>query len=164
MNGESLERIAGQVAESVLKHIPAIVAEQIKLAAVDETRRLSIGVLNDIDRQEVERWKNILIDWREYRAWLKNKAEADEAFVSQFNDSGVGRKISRWSLYRKWKAYKERGDAGLVDTRGRHRKHVRPAEIRVIPGRQGFATTAEYKEYRAGSGAGKQAAISISKR
>ena len=76
------------------------------------------------DRQEIERWKEILNNWRSFREsdTVKDKAEADERYV-EFVNITYQMNLKVRTLYRKWKAWKEEGEEALIDKRGRHGNH-----------------------------------------
>ena len=76
------------------------------------------------DRQEIERWKEILNNWRSFREsdTVKDKAEADERYV-EFANITYQMNLKVRTLYRKWKAWKEKGEEALIDKRGRHGNH-----------------------------------------
>lgn len=76
------------------------------------------------DRQEIERWKEILNNWRSFREsdTVKDKKEADERYV-EFANITYQMNLKVRTLYRKWKAWKEEGEEALIDKRGRHGNH-----------------------------------------
>ncbi len=80
--------------------------------------------LTDGERTEVAFWKKTLADWTEYRNG-RDREQADEEYVTYLRNTYPDMKFSIRQLYRKQKAYRESGDAGLVDWRGKHAGHKR---------------------------------------
>lgn len=84
------------------------------------------------ERQEVNLWKSILQEWREYRNGYKGSMpEADQAFVQYLQIQYKGMKFSPRILLRQWKAWQEHGEGALIDGRGKHGNHARavPDEV-----------------------------------
>ncbi|MCI8736886.1 MAG: transposase [Lachnospiraceae bacterium] len=100
-----------------------------------ETKPVAVKCLEDLsfeERQEVNRWKEILQEWREYRNGYEGCMEqADEAFVQYLQIQYPGMKFSRRILQRQWKALQEQGEGALIDRRGKHGNHKKtiPDEV-----------------------------------
>lgn len=85
---------------------------------------ISIERLSSEERKEIEIWKEILNNWRSYRSGCKSKAEADENFLEFAGLTYPDIKINNVrTLYRKWNALNEQGEAALLDKRGKHENH-----------------------------------------
>ncbi len=86
--------------------------------------KLDYETISAEDRQEIERWKEILNNWRTFRNGdtVDNKKEADERYV-EFANITYQMDLKVRTLYRKWKAWKEEGEEALIDKRGRHGNH-----------------------------------------
>lgn len=82
----------------------------------------NVEQLTDAERTEVAFWKKVLADWAEYRNG-RDREQADEEYVTYLRNTYPEMKFSVRQLYRKQKAYRESGDAGLVDWRGKHAGH-----------------------------------------
>jgi prophage antirepressor-like protein len=118
---EAVRTLTEQVSAAVLSKISGVVASEV----TDAARRLRLAdELTDGERCETEFWKKTLTDWREFRMYISNKEDADRAFIAKFNDEHPGRRVSRNTIYRKWKNWRDVGDRALLDTRGRHDNHV----------------------------------------
>ena len=100
-----------------------------------EKRIVAVKCLEDLsfeERQEVNLWKGILEEWREYRSsYSGSLPEADEAFVQYLQIQYSGMKFSPQILRRQWKALKEQGEGALIDRRGKHGNHKKaiPDEV-----------------------------------
>ena len=90
----------------------------------EKVLKLDYESISADDRQEIERWKEILNNWRSFREsdTVKDKAEADERYV-EFANITYQMNLKVRTLYRKWKAWKEEGEEALIDKRGRHGNH-----------------------------------------
>ncbi|MEE1517281.1 MAG: Mu transposase C-terminal domain-containing protein [Lachnospiraceae bacterium] len=90
----------------------------------EKVLKLDYESISAEDRQEIERWKEILNNWRSFREseTVKDKAEADERYV-EFANITYQMNLKVRTLYRKWKAWKEEGEEALIDKRGRHGNH-----------------------------------------
>lgn len=101
-----------------------------------EARLVPVRCLEDLsfeERQEVNRWKEILQEWREYRnGYEGSKEEADEAFVQYLQIRYKGMKFSRRILQRQWKALQEQGEGALIDRRGKHGNHKKAVSDEVF--------------------------------
>ncbi len=100
-----------------------------------EKKIVAVKCLEDLsfeERQEVNLWKGILEEWREYRSsYPGSLPEADEAFVQYLQIQYSGMKFSPQILRRQWKALKEQGEGALIDRRGKHGNHKKaiPDEV-----------------------------------
>ena len=92
---------------------------------VKESPSLDTEQLTDEERAEISFWKKLIIQWQQFRALKKNKAEADEAFVEMARVQNPTAKLTVRKLYRKDKALRDEGEAGLIDKRGKHSGHSR---------------------------------------
>lgn len=89
-----------------------------------KTVDINIERLSASERTEAALWKEILSNWRSYRAGCKDKAEADNNFLEFASLTYPSIKIGNVrTLYRKWKILNEQGEAALVDKRGKHENH-----------------------------------------
>ena len=90
----------------------------------EKVLKLDYESISAEDRQEIERWKEILNNWRSFREsdTVKDKKEADERYV-EFANITYQMNLKVRTLYRKWKAWKEEGEEALIDKRGRHGNH-----------------------------------------
>lgn len=100
-----------------------------------EKRIVAVKCLEDLsfeERQEVNLWKGILEDWREYRnGYEGKKEEADMKFVELLQIKYPGMKFSPQILGRQWKALHKQGEGALIDRRGKHGNHKKaiPDEV-----------------------------------
>lgn len=83
------------------------------------------------ERQEVAKWKNILDEWKEYREKGGPKKERDEEFVDYISKKYPEFHFSVRILQRQAQALREKGEAALIDRRGKHKNHHRaiPPEV-----------------------------------
>lgn len=88
-----------------------------------EPELFNVEEITASQREEIEMWKKILDDWQKFRSSETNKAEADESFITLINVQRPELKLTRRTLYRKWKAFNEKGAGALLDKRGRHNNH-----------------------------------------
>lgn len=102
--------------------IHGIKAESERKQTVRPELLKNVEQLTEDERAEVAFWKKTLADWTEYRNG-KNREQADEEYVTYLRNTYSDMKFSVRQLYRKQKAYRENGDAGLVDWRGKHASH-----------------------------------------
>ena len=93
--------------------------EEIMLGFDDE-------LLSASERQEIALWKQIISEWRTYRHTCGlSKEAADDSYIELVNVKNPDLKLTRRSLYRKWSALNDKGDAALIDRRGKHGKHAK---------------------------------------
>lgn len=83
----------------------------------------TIQELTEKEQQEILYWKRLLQSWRAYREDAKEKEKADEEFIKLISIQQGGASLNRRTLYRKWKALKEKGERALLDGRGKHKNH-----------------------------------------
>lgn len=76
------------------------------------------------ERSEMAFWIDTVEKWQRYRNApnVKKKTDVDELFVASIKLEHPDIDISVDTLYRRWKAYKEKNWEALVDNRGKHRK------------------------------------------
>ncbi len=123
--------VVGQTTAAVMAGLPAVVEEAVKAMMNVTPRNEENFKLNTIDWEEAAFWENVLSEWREYRRKFANKDTADKQFVKEFNEKNPGLKIGQRTLYRKWKAFNEKGGYALIDKRGRHGNHRRKTVTEV---------------------------------
>ncbi|MGL4791253.1 MAG: helix-turn-helix domain-containing protein, partial [Anaerotignaceae bacterium] len=114
------------------RHLKAI---EKQLKNVEEEKNplpLDREKLTEEERQEIVFWKNLISEWQQFRSLKKNKAEADEIFIEMANLRNKNITLSRRALYRKDKAFKEFGEVGLLDKRGKHSSHARKLTDEVL--------------------------------
>lgn len=92
---------------------------------------LTLEEMSEDERKEVARWKNILEDWRAFRLQPGKKAELDQMFIDQIRGQYPDMKFSVRTLQRQAQAYREQGEAALIDRRGKHGNHKKtmPDEV-----------------------------------
>lgn len=92
---------------------------------------LTLEEMSAEERQEVARWKNILEDWQAFRLQPGRKSELDQMFVEQVSGQYPDMKFSVRILQRQAQAYREQGEAALIDRRGKHGNHKKtmPDEV-----------------------------------
>ncbi|MEG2125728.1 MAG: MerR family transcriptional regulator, partial [Hydrogenoanaerobacterium sp.] len=116
--------------------LPPELATAKKALPPAQTKPLEEFTLDE--REQIERWQNILSDWQIFRAnkaYKHNKAKADEDFVQQCRESyGDELAISVDILYRRLSAYRRGDIAGLVDKRGQWKRGTSsvPEEIKDL--------------------------------
>lgn len=102
-----------------------------KKPAQPELVPIDMEQLTETERQEVIFWKNVLIEWSEYRHNAESKKKADDEFVSYLNSKYSDKKFNLRLLYRKQEALRTSGENALIDMRGKHGNHKRavPKEV-----------------------------------
>lgn len=91
--------------------------------ADEEVPEVNYEALTEDERQEIAKWRKIISDWQEYRNSGESKEKADREFVAMANIQNPELKLTRRTLYRKDKALREKGEAALIDKRGKHKEH-----------------------------------------
>lgn len=84
------------------------------------------------EREEIVFWKDILLEWEDYRPPGRSRKEATADFVSYLQEKYPEMVFSERILYRKAQALRESGDAALVDRRGKHGKHKKAIPEKVF--------------------------------
>lgn len=86
------------------------------------------------ERREVAFWKKTLEEWRAFRNRDCCKAEADKIFVEQISGQYPEMHFSVRMLQRKDQAWREQGEAALIDRRGKHKNHKKaiPDEVFAV--------------------------------
>lgn len=76
------------------------------------------------EREEIDFWIEIVQEWQEFRnkPGVSSKTAVDEHFETFCKLQYPDRNISIDTLYRKWKAVKEKDYKGLIDKRGKWKK------------------------------------------
>ncbi|MEG2372432.1 MAG: transposase family protein [Hydrogenoanaerobacterium sp.] len=116
--------------------LPPELATAKKALPPAQTKPLEEFTLDE--REQIERWQNILSDWQIFRAnkaYKHNKAKADEDFVQQCRECyGDELVVSTDVLYRRLSAYRRGDIAGLVDKRGQWKRGTSsvPEEIKDL--------------------------------
>lgn len=92
---------------------------------------VTLEEMSQEERQEVAKWKNILDEWKEYREKGGPKKERDEEFVDYISKKYPEFHFSVRILQRQAQALREKGEAALIDRRGKHKNHHRaiPPEV-----------------------------------
>ncbi len=100
--------------------------EKPEQSALCVTDFVDSEALSASERDEIAFWKQTLTEWRQYRHTSGlGMEEADEAFIKLCALKYPDSKFNRRTLYRKWSALNDKGEAALVDRRGRHGGHAR---------------------------------------
>ena len=103
-------------------------------SALKPAEKVNLETLTQTERNQVAFWTEMLSQWNTFRVVSSlSKAEADAQFVaftnvnlaSESTFDGLPTEINVKMLYRKAKALKDKGEAGLVDKRGKHGSHNR---------------------------------------
>lgn len=81
--------------------------------------------LTQEEREEIIFWKRTLEDWQRYRDCAFSKEQADEAYIEMFAVQHPEIRLTRRTLYRKWRDWQKKGEAALADRRGKHESHQR---------------------------------------
>lgn len=92
---------------------------------------VTLEEMSEDERREVAFWKNILTDWRAFRSRGGLKAEADQIFLQKISGQYPEMRFSVRMLQRKDQAWREQGEAALIDRRGKHKNHkkIMPDEV-----------------------------------
>lgn len=111
-------------------------SKEMKEAAAPESPNMEL--FTEEERAEITLWKQILAEWNVYRNEYRDKngkqnmAEADEIHVKALIERYPDMKFSRRILQRKDQYLRERGEASLVDRRGKHDNHGRVIDAYVF--------------------------------
>lgn len=129
--GNEMDFVIKTVTESIIKQLPAIVAETVKsiLKCLPESKENLR--LNPLDWNEAAFWENVLSDWRSFRGNYANKEQADRDFIKNINEQYPNMRIGRRTLYRKWHDFTAGGSTALIDKRGRHGNHKKKVIVTV---------------------------------
>jgi len=95
-----------------------------------QAEQLNFEAITAEEREEIAFWKGILKEWNTFRVTSPlPKGEADAQFEDFINVKLSGTKhdvnISIKTLHRKRKALYEKGEAALIDKRGKHKGHAK---------------------------------------
>jgi len=95
------------------------------MAAKPEKPQITVTLeeMSGEERREVAFWKNLLTDWRAFRSRGGLKAEADQIFLQKISEKYPEMHFSIRMLQRKDQAWREQGEAALIDRRGKHKNH-----------------------------------------
>lgn len=128
-----IRSVVSQTTAAIMTQLPAIISEAVKSMLNLVPRDTQNFELNAIEWNEIAYWEDVLAEWREFRRGKPNKDDVDRQFLTLYNAKHPDKPLSRRTLYRKWKAFCEKGGAALLDMRGKHGNHRRKvvAEITV---------------------------------
>lgn len=92
---------------------------------------LSLEEMTSDERVQVATWKKILDEWKAFRSTGGAKSELDQIFVEELKKRYPEMKVSVRILQRQDQAYREQGEAALIDRRGKHGNHKKaiPDEV-----------------------------------
>ena len=92
---------------------------------------MSLEDMTEKERVQVATWKRILAGWKAYRTGEGHKAVLDQEYVEQLREEYPEMKFSVRILQRQDQAYREQGEAALIDRRGKHENHKKavPDEV-----------------------------------
>lgn len=92
---------------------------------------LTLEEMTESERREVAFWKNIIEEWRAFRNRGGSKAEADQIFLQKLQERYPEMHFSVRMIQRKDQAWREQGEAALIDRRGKHNNHKKtmPDEV-----------------------------------
>ncbi len=95
---------------------------------------LTLEEMSEDERRQVAFWKKTLEEWRTFRNRDCCKAEADRIFVARISEQYPEMHFSVRILQRQDKAWREQGEAALIDRRGKHDNHKKaiPNEVFAI--------------------------------
>lgn len=84
----------------------------------EQYKNMTIEVLTDKQRAEIEFWKKVIRSWQAFiNEYPKQRTEKTNEFVKMWNITNPDKKISARTLNRKFERQKEYGDIGLTDCR-----------------------------------------------
>lgn len=92
---------------------------------------ITLEEMSEEERREVAFWKNVLTDWLAFRSRGGSKAEADQIFLKKVSEQYPEMHFSIRMIQRKEQAWREQGEAALIDRRGKHKNHKKgiPDEV-----------------------------------
>lgn len=95
---------------------------------------LTLEEMSEDERRQVAFWKKILGEWKTFRSRDCCKAEADRIFVERISEQYPEMRFSVRMLQRKDQAWREQGEAALIDRRGKHKNHKKaiPDEVFAV--------------------------------
>ena len=102
---------------------PSAVALAQKLSGDGTPPKKPLDYYTAEEREAIAFWMRLVSDWLDYRKKPgANKAKVDEQFVLLCKLEHPELQISIDTLYRRWKAIKEKDYDGLIDKRGKWKK------------------------------------------
>ena len=95
---------------------------------------LTLEEMSEDERRQVAFWKKTLEEWKAFRNRNCCKAEADRIFVERISEQYPEMHFSVRILQRKDQAWREQGEAALIDRRGKHNNHKKaiPDEVFAV--------------------------------
>lgn len=90
--------------------------------------------MSETERWEVAFWKKTIEEWRAFRSQGGSKAEADQIFVKKLQEQYPEMHFSVRMIQRQDQAWREQGEAALIDRRGKHKNHKKaiPDEVFAV--------------------------------
>lgn len=86
-------------------------------------RQMTIEDCTAQQRQEIQIWTAILLEWHAGRIQYSKKTDYDKLYVGKCQLEHPDLQVSTGILYRKWNAYQEHDLAGMLGIRGGWNKH-----------------------------------------
>lgn len=95
---------------------------------------LTLEEMTESERREVAFWKRTIEEWRAFRSRGGSKAEADQIFLARLQEQYPEMHFSVRMIQRQDQAWREQGEAALIDRRGKHRNHKKaiPDEVFAV--------------------------------
>lgn len=98
------------------------------------TIEISLEDMTESERWEVAFWKKTIEEWRAFRSRGGSKAEADQIFLKKLQEQYPEMHFSVRMIKRQDQAWREQGEAALIDRRGKHKNHKKaiPDEVFAV--------------------------------
>lgn len=98
------------------------------------TIEISLEDMTETERWEVAFWKKTIEEWRAFRSRGGSKAEADQIFLKKLQEQYPEMHFSVRMIKRQDQAWREQGEAALIDRRGKHKNHKKaiPDEVFAV--------------------------------
>lgn len=95
---------------------------------------ISLEDMTETERWEVAFWKKTIEEWRAFRSRGGSKAEADQIFLKKLQEQYPEMHFSVRMIQRQDQAWREQGEAALIDRRGKHKNHKKaiPDEVFAV--------------------------------
>lgn len=95
---------------------------------------ISLEDMTESERWEVAFWKKTIEEWRAFRSRGGSKAEADQIFLKKLQEQYPEMHFSVRMIKRQDQAWREQGEAALIDRRGKHKNHKKaiPDEVFAV--------------------------------
>jgi prophage antirepressor-like protein len=128
----SIRKTGGYIrADAPSAQLPAVVAAAVDAAIKaigrqGERRQFRLDTpdtYTDAERRKIDRWKMILLEWREFRMFLSDKTAADHAYIKSHNERCPDMQISYGMLHDKWREWRKGNERYLSSNWGPRRKH-----------------------------------------